>query len=63
MKTNDFYGKLKKRMGKDLKTLKLDELASRIGISYISLWRIVNGKTKGSFDNWRRIVSYYERKP
>ena len=63
MKKIDFYSALKKRMEKDLKVLKLRELSSRIGITYISLYRIVKNRSGGSVGNWSKIVSYYERKP
>jgi len=61
MKTIDFYSGLKKRMGKDLKVLTLRELSARIGITYISLYRIVSDRSGGSVNNWSKIVAYYER--
>ena len=61
MKKIDFYSALKKRMEKDLKVLKLRELSSRIGITYISLYRIISDRSGGSLNNWRKIVAYYER--
>ena len=61
MKTIDFYSALKKRMEKDLKVLKLRELSSRIGITYISLYRIISDRSGGSLNNWRKIVAYYEK--
>jgi len=61
MKKIEPFGALKKKMAKDLKVLSLRELSWRIGITYISLYRIVNNRSGGSVSNWYRIVSYYER--
>jgi predicted transcriptional regulator len=36
-------------------------LAKRIGITHVSLWRIVKGKTQGSTKNWDAIFKYYGR--
>lgn len=37
----------------------ITRLAVRIGIPIVTLWRIVNGKSKGSADTWDAIFSYY----
>jgi len=63
MKKIEPFGALKKKMAKDLKVLTLRELSWRIGITYISLYRIVKNRSGGSVGNWSKIVSYYERKP
>ena len=34
-------------------------LAKRIGIPIVTLWRLVNGKFKGSAETWDAIYRYY----
>ena len=63
MKKIEPFGALKKKLVKDLKVLTLRELSWRIGITYISLYRIVSDRSGGSGSNWSKIVTYYERKP
>jgi len=40
---------------------RLKPLAERIGLSYVTLWRILNGKTFGSTTNWDKIFNYYKK--
>jgi predicted transcriptional regulator len=51
--------KILTRLQKEAEGSRIIPLAKRIGINYVSLWRIVKGKTKGSSDNWDRIFHYY----
>ena len=37
----------------------ITRLAIRIGIPIVTLWRIVNGKSKGSVGTWDAILKYY----
>ena len=37
----------------------ITRLAIRIGIPTVTLWRIVNGKSKGSVGTWDAILKYY----
>ena len=62
MKKIEPFGALKKKLVKDLKVLTLRELSWRIGITYISLYRIVSDRSGGSGSNWFKIMSYYKRK-
>jgi predicted transcriptional regulator len=48
-----------KILRKEAKTFELKTLSKRIGITYSSLWRIVNQKSKGSASNWDKIFKYY----
>jgi predicted transcriptional regulator len=37
----------------------ITRLALRIGIPIVTLWRIINGKSKGSVGTWDAIFKYY----
>ena len=59
MKNQDIYSIHLSKIKKDLKVLSLQELADRIKIKYISLYRIDRKITAGSRRNWQAIFKYY----
>lgn len=61
-KNNNIYLIHLKKIEKDLKTLSLEELAKKIKISYISLYRIKDKRTAGSRNNWEAIFAYYTKR-
>ena len=62
MKNNNIYLIHLKKIKDDLKTQSLEELAKKIKISYISLYRIKDKRTAGSRSNWEAIFAYYAKK-
>lgn len=53
--------KLLERLMLEAKASKLIPLALRLDMSYVTLWRIVTGKSKGSAENWDKIFNYYKK--
>jgi arginine/lysine/ornithine decarboxylase len=40
-------------------TKSCQKLAARIGVNYVSLWRVVNGKSGGNIVFWDKVFEYY----
>ncbi len=51
--------KILERLKKEAEGARLIPLAKQIGIPYVTLWRIINNKSKGSADTWDIIFNYY----
>jgi hypothetical protein len=38
------------------------ELAGEIGVNFVTLWRVINYKTRGNVLFWDNIIAYYKPK-
>ena len=50
-----------KKLRKEADGARLIPLANQIGIPYVTLWRILNGKSRGNSKTWHCIFRYYKR--
>ncbi len=51
---------LLKRLVKEAEATKsYQKLASRIGVNYVALWRVVNGHSGGNILFWDKVFEYY----
>lgn len=53
--------KILKKLIADAKSASIYRMAKRLDINYISLWRIINGKSPGNVKSWDKIFAYYGR--
>lgn len=53
--------KILERLKKEAEGARLVPLAKSIGIHYVTLWRILNNKSKGNIANWDKIFTYYKK--
>jgi len=51
-----------KKLKADTKSTSIYRMAKILDITYISLWRIVNGKSPGNVRSWDKIFHYYRVK-
>jgi len=51
--------KLLKKLKQECRVTSIYRVAKRLGIKYITLWRIVNDKSPGSIRIWDLIFKYY----
>jgi predicted transcriptional regulator len=49
-----------KKLRQDVKLHSKAEVAKNIGITYISLWRILDGTNTGGTKIWDKIYAYYK---
>ena len=49
-----------KKIKQEIKIHSIPQTADNIGITYISLWRIVKGKNVGGTKIWDKIYQYYK---
>ncbi|MDA8170491.1 MAG: helix-turn-helix transcriptional regulator [Nitrospiraceae bacterium] len=51
---------LLRKLKRDHRHKKLGGIARAMGIPYSTLYRIVEGQSKGSVDTWEKIEAFYE---
>ncbi len=51
---------LLKKLQRDHRSKRLGGIARAMGIPYSTLYRIVEGQSKGSVDTWEKIEAFYE---
>lgn len=49
------------RLKKEAEGSRLAPLANQIGINYVTLWRLIKGKSGGSPGTWHRLFRYYKK--
>jgi molybdenum-dependent DNA-binding transcriptional regulator ModE len=49
-----------KKIRSEVKAHSVPKVAEKIGISYISLWRMLNGTNTGGTAIWDKIFAYYK---
>jgi hypothetical protein len=57
MNRNKYIDRLKKESEK----LTYTQLAAKIGVHYVTLWRVIKGKSPGSLNFWDAVFAYYKR--
>ena len=53
--------KVLEKLKKEADGARLIPLANQIGISYVTLWRILKGKSAGCSRVWDKIFAYYKK--
>jgi molybdenum-dependent DNA-binding transcriptional regulator ModE len=49
-----------KKIKQEIRAHSIPKVAKKIGVSYISLWRILNGTNTGGTKIWDKIFEYYK---
>ena len=37
------------------------EMAGKVGVHYVTLWRVIKGKSHGSLNFWDKVFAYYKK--
>ncbi len=54
--------KLLTKLRKEAKKQTYQELSKKIGVYYVTLWRVMNGKSEGSIAFWEKIIKYFSKR-
>lgn len=49
------------RLKKEADGARIVPLAKQMGIPHVTLWRILNGKSRGNVLTWAKIFKYYKK--
>jgi predicted transcriptional regulator len=50
------------KLNKAIQKYTYQELAKKIGVHYVTLWKVINGKSIGNIIFWDKVFMYYNPK-